>query len=162
MIPRCRILWMFWLLFSTISNKSIFLSCLYILCCLWRVWAALSNKMCECAPVSSLVVLCGSFNTVSWWWSWQCRGNDLSPSSCQQSQVPLASSVPVIYNQLLSPATKPPLSMSSGDTKTSRESHSVGSWTWQSNIRRVGKAPLYFYSMFMCVMLTACFSHWKC
>ncbi len=55
-----------------------------------------------------LVVLYGSFITVSQWWCWQCRGDDLSPLPCQHSQVPLASSVPVTYNQHHSLATKLP------------------------------------------------------
>lgn len=36
---------------------------------------------------------------VSQWCFWQCCGDDLSPLLCQQSQVPLVSSVPVTYNQ---------------------------------------------------------------
>lgn len=63
---------------------------------------------CDCAPLSKLVVLCGLFNTVSQWWCWQFCGNDLSPLSCQHFQVPVASSVPVTYNQYHSLAAKPP------------------------------------------------------
>jgi len=76
---------------------------------------------------SGLRVLCGSFITVTRWW---CRGDDLSPSPCQHAQVPLASSVPVTYNQRHSLATA--LSSEDDQSKQSREL-----WSWSLHKSRL-------------------------